>query len=1725
MSILYVVWALLTNMQTAADDNITKASYSASLDCNCTITQSGSTYPVSALLGSETAATFYSYGIPNVSSANTGLEISNGLILFLYEDTNTGIISLFLIADIANDGTGGEMEFEVNCLPDNAFVSVQDDPGEFNGAPPLVTGNWTWSDCCTDGGVIEDIGCNNTLNLDLLVANGLDSILWLTGDIAAPDQILLNMNGDAITINCGGGVCCPVGFDTEILITNATCPDVPDGSIDISPKDGLAPYTFIWSNGATTEDLVNVIHGTYDVTITDSQGCMDELTITVALSPGIPPAEPASITLCSESSTAVFDLTSIEGIINLGMGFTVLWFQNADLTGAIGNPSSYESGTTTVYAVVDNGSCQSDPVPIDLEVIMSPVANTASLNACEEENGMATFDLIILNDIVSGGNGSVSWYLDANLSIPISDPTQLLSGSATVYAVVNDGTCISDAVEIQLIVDPKPVGNATGMSLCGDEYDEAEFDLTLLDNTIGGGTGSVEWYYDEELTEPILNLTEFLTNSTTVYATVFDGVCYSDAIPIVLTVEQTPQGNPLTAELCDDGTSMALFNLWDYDSQVSGGQGGVDWYYDVLLQDLIPFPDAFYTTSTIVYATVDNGICISAPVEVTLSVITSPVGNPTFIETCAGGNGEGIFNLTSVDNDVSGGVGTVLWFEDAQGNLEIDNDTAYVSTGSTVYAQISNGVCVSGFVPVNLIIVDSVSASPTLYEVCDDGSGIAVFNLLNIEDEVSSGSGQVNWFLDSLGTMVIISPETFQSGDTIIYANVTAGACISDIVPVTLMTLPSPEGFSTSTDLCGNANGVVIIDLTTLDTIVSGNSGDVLWFVDALLSMPIADPTTFMTGDTTIYASVLNGVCISPPAVVIIFVSMGLSANPDTMELCISAGDTLSTDLTQSDLIISGGSGQVNWFTDSLGMAPIMTPASFPVSASVTVFANVSDGNCVSELVAVELEVVASPVATPVAIQRCGDANGQVTVDLTTYDVPVSGNTGIVTWYADPALSMAIVNTGAFMSGDTVVYAIVTNGFCVSAVASVILEVVDSLTATAITIAECVIGTGSATLNLTQSEFDISGGGGTVYWFTDILGTDTITNTTAFVSGDNTIYAVVAADGCISNIAPVTIDIANADMPLLDCVFSSIDSIAVSWTTVTTDYELSYAINGQVIGVPWISQSTAFGLGGLAQGDTLTLWVTALFGFPCMPLTNSITCITEMCPAQTVEFIGLASAYCRDEDAILITTNPPGGQLSGQGIVGATLDLNLVVGGSTVIFYTWEDIASGCVYDISAPVQIYDPLSAPVLNCQLATLSSVTFDWNATAGQFGYQYAINQGATAGPFTTGSASLLIDNLNEGDEVTLTVWSVGAAPCGNSDTVSISCFARQCPAATLIIQGPGIICENDTPFQLNVEIQGPSGNPIITWSGQGITDPSGTFDPMLVGPGQTTVTVIVEIDGCTYTESRDMPVTFQPDATFEVEGIPCLDSVLHVTYTGMAFLSSQWNWNLGGAELVSGSLPVDFSLQWSDPGDYTLNLEIDWNGCISEPFSIPVHIDAPLGTPVITCVEEDYFSLTIEWENIGGASSYSATSSLGTGILSGNTYTVRNLPDDTTVNITVIATGVSTCGPTSSTIQCQTLKYIPVTSFIPNIFSPNGDGVNDILYIQSNSEITEVSVFRVFDRWGDVVFEDFNFLPNDQQHGWDGTHTGKEMNPGVFVYWARLQTTRGESIVVGDVMVVR
>lgn len=71
------------------------------------------------------------------------------------------------------------------------------------------------------------------------------------------------------------------------------------------------------------------------------------------------------------------------------------------------------------------------------------------------------------------------------------------------------------------------------------------------------------------------------------------------------------------------------------------------------------------------------------------------------------------------------------------------------------------------------------------------------------------------------------------------------------------------------------------------------------------------------------------------------------------------------------------------------------------------------------------------------------------------------------------------------------------------------------------------------------------------------------------------------------------------------------------------------------------------------------------------------------------------------------------------------------------------------------------------------------------------------------------------------------------------------------------------------------------------------------------------------------------------------------------------------------------------------------------------------------------------------------------------------------------------------------------------FVPNTFSPNGDGANDVFIVRGKG-LERVKLLRIFNRWGQVVFEKANFPVNDPMYGWDGKFAGKPALPDVYVY---------------------
>lgn len=124
---------------------------------------------------------------------------------------------------------------------------------------------------------------------------------------------------------------------------------------------------------------------------------------------------------------------------------------------------------------------------------------------------------------------------------------------------------------------------------------------------------------------------------------------------------------------------------------------------------------------------------------------------------------------------------------------------------------------------------------------------------------------------------------------------------------------------------------------------------------------------------------------------------------------------------------------------------------------------------------------------------------------------------------------------------------------------------------------------------------------------------------------------------------------------------------------------------------------------------------------------------------------------------------------------------------------------------------------------------------------------------------------------------------------------------------------------------------------------------------------------------------------------------------------------------------------------------------------------------------------------------------------------------------TMNYTLIGIDQNGCSYITQTkVAVNHEKII----YIPNVFSPNEDGVNDFFTVFANPFLEIVEELRIFNRWGDKVFHVYNIDANDELQGWDGTHVGRPMNPAVFVYVAMVRWKDGErEMFSGDVTLIK
>jgi gliding motility-associated-like protein len=384
-----------------------------------------------------------------------------------------------------------------------------------------------------------------------------------------------------------------------------------------------------------------------------------------------------------------------------------------------------------------------------------------------------------------------------------------------------------------------------------------------------------------------------------------------------------------------------------------------------------------------------------------------------------------------------------------------------------------------------------------------------------------------------------------------------------------------------------------------------------------------------------------------------------------------------------------------------------------------------------------------------------------------------------------------------------------------------------------------------------------------------------------------------------------------------------------------------------------------------------------------------------------------------------------------------------------------------------------------------------------------------------------------NLVEGRAYGLLVNNF--SPSGNGFSIEFggtSTFTG--PVADFVISPDSVECDRFVTVEDFSSFDG--GNIISkTWVfGQDAEPPTATgdgpFEVFYPSIGERFVVLTVETDeGCIVTEIQSLVITecceIDSDIAVGIINVMdpnCSDSTDGVISAAGSGGDPEYSFSIDGGPFVGS--PNFFSLP---SGEYTIGI-IDIKGCESE---IDTFLNGP--PPLIVDAGPD------QTVDLGFDANIAAALSPP-----GSIVDIAWTPDtllscNDCLNLTLTPPGQTTY--TISVVDengCMSIDEITIfvntvrPVFIPNAFSPNGDGRNDFTAVFAGPAATIINSMQIFDRWGTLIWEGTNLPLNDFNVGWDGTFRGEDMNQGVFVYQASIGFIDGVDLLFkGDITLLR
>ena len=364
--------------------------------------------------------------------------------------------------------------------------------------------------------------------------------------------------------------------------------------------------------------------------------------------------------------------------------------------------------------------------------------------------------------------------------------------------------------------------------------------------------------------------------------------------------------------------------------------------------------------------------------------------------------------------------------------------------------------------------------------------------------------------------------------------------------------------------------------------------------------------------------------------------------------------------------------------------------------------------------------------------------------------------------------------------------------------------------------------------------------------------------------------------------------------------------------------------------------------------------------------------------------------------------------------------------------------------------------------------------------------------TAGTY---DVTLSASNANGTDDTTMTAY-ITVIVCGNAPTPNFSASNTS-------------LCEDDCIDFTDLSTGGASA---WNWSFPGSTQGSstaqnptgicyptaGTYDVTLSvtnanGTADTTIASYIVVTTCTTPTAA-----FTPSQT-----TICTGSCITFADASTGGVTG-YQWTFNGGSPASANTADPGTICYSGAGTYDVELIVT-NSAGSDTMTTTITVNAGPGSidagPDQSMESGQNVTIVVTG---GGSGSYLWVPS--SGLDCDTCASVIATPLETTAYVVYYTE--NGCTVTDTVIVDVTVLE---AYGIPNAFSPNGDGFNDVLYVRGNG----ISGMRlvIYNRYGQLVFESV-----DQAVGWDGTHNGKTLNPGVFTYYLEVNFSTGDSEVV-------